>query len=74
MVMQEGLKNNRKIKYKGKYKWILSIESNGNNILHSVKYIYIPTFYTHVYVYIYIYVCIYIYINIYMYRFKMLPK
>ena len=67
MVMQEGLKNNRKIKYKGKYKWILSVESNGNNILHSVKYIYtyIHTFYTYVYVYIYIYVCIYIYINIY---------
>lgn len=41
MVMQEGLKNNRKGKYKGKYKWILSVESNGNNILHSVKNIYI---------------------------------
>ena len=53
MVMQEGLKNNRKVKYKGKYKWILSVESNGNNILHSVKNIYIHTFYTYV-IYVYI--------------------
>ena len=61
MVMQEGLKNNRKIKYKGKYKWILSIESNGNNILHSVKYIYIYLHSIHTYMYIYTYTCVYIY-------------
>lgn len=37
MVMKKGLKNSRKVKYKGKHKWILSVESNDNNILHSVK-------------------------------------
>ena len=59
MVMQEGLENNRKIKYKGKYKWILSIESNGNNILHSVKYIY--TYILYICIRIYTYMCVYIY-------------
>lgn len=38
MVMGAGMKTNRKVKYKGKYKWILIVKSNGNSILHDVNY------------------------------------